>query len=319
MSSTTGYFFKESFLLHNLKEGHPEARERVIAINETIKSSSFIDKINIIEPSSYDNSLHRKWIAEVHSEDHIEQVISIPHTGISACDAVACVISAVDAIYRGEIRNCFCNVRPPGHHAHNEAHRDGLNQGEGFCFFNNVAVGVRYAQKRYGATKVLIVDWDYHHGNGTEWTFYDDPSVFYFSTHRLMAYPGSGSATRTGMGKGMGYNFNYPLPDPKHPFGHVFDEDLLRALNILIDKINSISFTPDIIFISAGFDGLKSDPLGDFNFSEEVFYDATLLLKEFAEKKCDGKIVSVLEGGYNPVAVAEAVEWHIKALVGLPK
>ena len=313
MTLKTGFFFNESFLLHELQPGHPESPERLTAITERINRSDAADCFTRCE-TSFDASVHTPLIAAVHSEAHIRDVLAIPATGRAAGDAVAAVIGAVDAVVAGKIANAFCAVRPPGHHAHNSAHHDGINQGQGFCFFNNVAIAARYVQRRYNTDKILIVDWDYHHGNGTESYFYDDPSVFYFSAHRFGAYPGTGLPTRTGSGAGSGYTLNYPLPRPENPFGPVDDDDLLTALRILVDRLDAISFSPDFLLISAGFDGLESDLLGNFSLSESVFRPATQLCMEIAARTCGGRIVSVLEGGYDPAGIALAVETHMKAL-----
>lgn len=317
MKLKTGYFFNESFLQHELEPGHPESAERLIAINERIRSSAVAGRIEWIS-TSFDRNLHLPLISAVHTGSHIDEVLAIPATGRAAGDAVAAVTGAVDAVFTERIANAFCAVRPPGHHAHNDAHHDGINQGEGFCFLNNVAIAARYAQKKYHAIKVLIVDWDYHHGNGTESYFYDDPSVFYFSTHRLGAYPGTGLPTRTGSGAAEGYTFNYPLPKPEYPFGPVEDADLLFTFHVLADHLEKISFSPDLVLISAGFDSLACDPLGNFDLSEEVFHPITKLLMKIAQQMCNGRIVSVLEGGYNPLGLAIAVEAHLQALARFP-
>jgi acetoin utilization deacetylase AcuC-like enzyme len=317
MTLKTGFFFNESFLQHELMPGHPESPERLTAIADRIGRSDAADRFTRFE-TLFDATAHVPLITAVHSEAHIRDVLAIPATGRAAGDAVAAVIGAVDAVVEGKIANAFCAVRPPGHHAHNSAHRDGINQGQGFCFFNNVAIAARYVQHQYHAAKILIVDWDFHHGNGTEAYFYDDPTVFYFSTHRFGAYPGTGLPTRVGSGAGSGYTLNYPLPRPDNPFGPVDDNDLLLALRFLIDRLDAISFSPDFLLISAGFDGLESDLLGNFSLTESVFDPATRLCMEIAARTCGGRIVSVLEGGYDPSGIALAVETHMKALAHFP-
>ena len=216
-----------------------------------------------------------------------------------------------------EVDNAFCAIRPPGHHAHNDVHKDGLCKGEGFCFFNNVAIGARYAQRRWGLRSILIIDWDYHHGNGTEEVFYNDPTVFYFSTHRLPAYPATGYPLRIGEGAGKGYNLNVPLPSPEKPFGYVNDENFLAAFeHRLLPQMEMLSFTPDLVLISAGFDGREGDAIGDFSITDRGFSRATLFAREYAERVCKGHIVSALEGGYNPAGLASAGIAHLKALLG---
>jgi acetoin utilization deacetylase AcuC-like enzyme len=317
MKLNTGYLFTESFLRHELEPGHPESPERLIAINKRIRESDAADWFMPIR-FSFNADEHLSLIRAVHTQTHIDEVRAIPDTSQAACDAVAAVITAVDNVFSGTVDNAFCAVRPPGHHAHNSAHHDGINQGEGFCFFNNAAIAARYAQKKFGAEKILIADWDYHHGNGTESYFYNDPSVFYFSTHRYGTYPGTGIPTRTGNGAGKGFTLNYPLPRPGIPFDPVTDRDFLDALSILDDAMKMVAFSPDFIIISAGFDGLAKDFLGNFSLSEEVFYRATQILTEIAARFCDNHIVSVLEGGYHPASMASAVEYHMKALSGYP-
>ena len=316
MHKKTGYLYNESFLLHELEPGHPESPQRLIAIDRRISMSPstghFIRLNSVFEPDR-----HLPLIAQVHTDAHSAAVREIPLTGRAACDAVAAVTAAVDAVFSGDVANAFCAVRPPGHHVHNNAHRDGINQGEGFCFFNNVAIAARYAQKRHNVEKVLIVDWDFHHGNGTEEYFYEDPSVYYFSTHRFGAYPGTGSPLRTGNGPGEGYTFNYPLPRPDNPYGTVEDDDFITAIALLAQRLDTIGFIPGLVLISAGFDGLSTDPLGSFSLSEEVFHKATETVMAIARKSCGGRIVSVLEGGYDPSGEAAAVELHMQALAGI--
>ena len=210
----------------------------------------------------------------------------------------------------GRMENVFCAVRPPGHHAHNfGANCEGRFQGEGFCFFNNVAVGARYAQRRHHVGRVLIVDWDYHHGNGTEWFFYDDPSVFYFSTHSLYDYPVTGFPDRRGKGKGKGFNLNVPLP------GRAGDGEIMAAYeSVLLPALRDLGFRPDLVMISAGFDARVDDPLGTFAVTDKGYLELTRFVKSLAQTFCQGRLVSVLEGGYNPQGMAQAVSVHLRAL-----
>ena len=316
MGLKTGYLFNESFLEHELEPWHPESPQRLVAIERQFAASASPERFKRLE-FSFDPQVHLPLIALVHTGEHIDAVRAIPTTGPAACDAIAATVKAIDAVFTGQVANAFCAVRPPGHHAHDSAHHDGMNQGQGFCFFNNVAVAARYAQQRYNIENVLIVDWDFHHGNGTEEYFYADSSVFYFSTHRFGNYPGTGSPLRTGSGSGEGYTFNYPMPRPDNPYGTVEDEHLLVALDTLSQRLENLGFNPELILISAGFDGLASDPLGNFSLSEEVFHTATIRVMEIARRHCNGRIVSVLEGGYNPECLAAAVELHLQALAGV--
>ena len=192
--------------------------------------------------------------------------------------------------------------RPPGHHAKN------TGQEEGFCYYNHIAIAARYAQQHYDLKKVLIIDWDFHHGNGTEWAFYSDPSVLYFSTHDMFAYPGTGSPSRTGEGDGEGFNINVHLDCG------ATDDDIINAFQTkLLPAVEQ--FKPDLILISAGFDSRQDDLLGCHNISDQGFIKLTETVKILANKHCQGKIVSLLEGGYNLQGNASAVTAHINALM----
>jgi acetoin utilization deacetylase AcuC-like enzyme len=212
------------------------------------------------------------------------------------------VLNAADAVASGRMKNAFCAVRPPGHHATR-------NRGMGFCIFNNVAIAARYLQKVHGIRRVLIVDFDYHHGNGTQDIFYDDDSVFYFSTHHYGAYPGTGSAAETGRGKGLGTTLNVPLP-PGASDAQIlaaFEQQLVPAAR---------RFKPDFILVSAGFDGMRNDLLGQFDITPQGYAAITRVIVRLADELCQGRIVSVLEGGYRLDGLAESVAAHVKALRG---
>jgi acetoin utilization deacetylase AcuC-like enzyme len=199
------------------------------------------------------------------------------------------------------VKNAFCAVRPPGHHAES-------SRAMGFCLFNNVAIGIRYAQEQHGLKRVAIFDWDVHHGNGTQEIFYEDPSVLYVSTHQYPYYPGTGSASERGKGKGEGFTLNLPLSagtDGKE-YVKLFKEKIVPALQ---------EFKPDILLISAGFDAHKDDPLAAIFLDESTYSEVTRMLAEFAEKCCQGRIVSVLEGGYDLQALPRCVEAHLQQLM----
>lgn len=206
-------------------------------------------------------------------------------------------LAAVDAIMNGEAAKLFCCVRPPGHHATAE-------RGMGFCIFNNAAMTARYAQRKYGIERVLIADWDVHHGNGTQDIFYEDPSVFYFSTHQQGIYPGTGSATEVGRGNIL----NYPIAA-----GTGSQQAVLEAFQIRLVEA-AARFKPQLVVVSAGFDAHRDDPLGGFNLTEEDFAQLTTIVKEIADTYCAGHLISLLEGGYNLHALASSVIAHIKAL-----
>ena len=210
------------------------------------------------------------------------------------------VLAAVDAVMNKQVTNAFCAVRPPGHHAME-------NRAMGFCIFNNVAIGTKYVQKKYGLSNVLIVDWDVHHGNGTQAAFYDDPTVLYFSVHQYPFYPGSGSEAEKGEGKGLNYTINVPLPAGSGDDVYVkaFEEKLRPA---------ALAFGPDFVFISAGFDAHENDLLGGMKVTADGFAELTRIVKAIAQRCCNGRIVSVLEGGYHLGGLAASVEAHIRVL-----
>jgi acetoin utilization deacetylase AcuC-like enzyme len=198
-------------------------------------------------------------------------------------------------------RRVFCGMRPPGHHATPV-------KGMGFCIYNNVAVAARHAQAKHGAGKVLIVDWDVHHGNGTQDIFYEDDTVYFFSTHQSPWYPGTGAREETGSGKGHGTVLNRPFPagaGRKEIVG-AFEGDLVAAAN---------RFKPDLVLISAGFDSRIEDPLGHFRLTDEDFMDLTRVIIDVANEHAEGRLVSILEGGYNLEGLTKAVEAHLRALV----
>jgi acetoin utilization deacetylase AcuC-like enzyme len=317
MYNRTGYVYDDIFLDHELEPFHPESPLRLAALHAMVSESGLIDKLERI-PLLDDEKKVLHCLESVHTLKHIHEVTHCGVSGKVALQAVAGVLAAVDDVCIGKITNAFCAVRPPGHHAHNNVNNDGVCKGEGFCFLNTIAIAARYAQQEWKLKNVLIVDWDYHHGNGTEDVFYEDPSVFYFSTHRLSAYPGTGHPMRRGRGAGMGYNCNIPLPSPDNPYGMVTDEHLLAAFDdYLLPQLREVNFVPDIVLISAGFDSREKDVLGDFSITDDGFYRITEKVVAFAAGKCNGRIVSALEGGYNPEGLASAAIAHIHALLGV--
>ena len=210
-------------------------------------------------------------------------------------------LAAVDAIMANQVEHVFCAVRPPGHHA--EAGR-----AMGFCLFNNVAIAARYVQKKYGLTRVLIVDWDVHHGNGTQHSFEEDPSVLFFSTHQYPHYPGTGRGTERGKGAGEGFTINVPMEA-----GEGDDEYHASFLKALAPAAGA--FKPEFVIISAGFDAHKADPLASMGLTEAGYADLTDIVAGIAKRYANGRILSSLEGGYNLTALAYSVDAHIKALV----
>jgi acetoin utilization deacetylase AcuC-like enzyme len=218
-----------------------------------------------------------------------------------ALHAVGGALNAVDAVVTGRARNAFCVVRPPGHHAT-------ARRGMGFCLLNNIALAARYAQRHHGLERVLIVDWDVHHGNGTQEIFYSDPSVFFFSTHQWPLYPGTGRADEAGDGAGQGTTVNFPFPA-----GSGRNEILGAVENSLMPAADS--FRPDLVLISAGFDSRIGDPLGNFTLTDNDFIDLTHRVMEIADRYAGGRVVSMLEGGYNLPGLASAAAAHVDALM----
>lgn len=297
---------------HDTGDGHPECAARYASIMDRLATTDLLTELLRIESRSATND----DLALIHAPDYIQLVareIEQGRTELSTGDAVigahsleaarvaaGAGLSAVDAVFSGIVVNAFCLVRPPGHHAT-------ANRGMGFCLFNNIAIAARYAQRKYGAEHVLIVDWDVHHGNGTQDIFYRDGSVLFFSTHQWPLYPGTGPASETGEGDGAGKTINCPLPA-----GSGREEILSAFQSKLVPAAQA--FQPDLILISAGFDSRIGDPLGGFTLSDEDFRELTCVVTEMADQYCDGRIVSLLEGGYNLRGLALATEAHIRSL-----
>jgi acetoin utilization deacetylase AcuC-like enzyme len=260
-----------------------------------------------------------RQIEEIHSRTYIDSVKRLCESGGGHLDgdtpvsarsyevallAAGGAISAARAVAAGELDNAFCAVRPPGHHAERD-------HGMGFCVFNNVAVAARYLQKEQGLAKIAVLDWDVHHGNGTQWAFYDDPTVLYASVHQYPFYPGTGAASQTGEGAGVGYTLNVPMP------GSCGDSEYLSILEeTVVPAIRQ--FGPHFLLISAGFDAHRADPIGGMNMTTDGFAEMTRGMKAVAAETCGGKLVSVLEGGYDLDALAESVVAHLSVLIGEP-
>ncbi len=305
----TGYVYHDDYLKHDTGS-HPENGGRLTAIMDGLKKSPYFNRLILIEPVPANpdqiNYIHTHDLIRIvrdfsSSEMHLDP--DTPTCSLSyeiALLAAGGVISAVDAVMDG-IDNVFALVRPPGHHA-------GPDRSMGFCLFNNIAIAARHAQKK-GLEKVLIVDWDVHHGNGTQEAFYEDSSVLYFSIHQSPHYPGTGSMDETGAGDGSGYNINVPLRSGAG------DLDYLYILNkILVPAARK--FQPDIILVSAGQDGHRDDPLAGMNLTSEGFGQITEVVRSLADELCGGKLVLALEGGYNYDVLSESVVMIFRALMG---
>lgn len=292
------------YKLHDTGPGHPEQPARFDAVLNAISGlplthipsrAATEDEIALVHTRRYID-IARRDITAGRSELSTGDTTISPRSLEVALAATGGVLNAVDAVVTRSARNAFCAVRPPGHHARPD-------QGMGFCIFNSIAVAARYAQRHHGLDKVLIVDWDVHHGNGTQDTFSDDPSVFFFSTHQWPWYPGTGPASETGRGNIM----NRPFPAGSGPqILNAFKEDLRRAAD---------AFKPDLVLISAGFDSRAGDPLGGFTLSDADFADLTRLMLGIAGEHANGRLVSVLEGGYNLNGLASAAAAHVRELV----
>lgn len=311
----TGLVYHPAYLEHDMGFGHPESPNRLRAIVQRLEESGVAARLVRIEPRKAED----EWITQVHAPNYLASLnrqaptsgrVSLdPDTSMSpgtlqaAYLAAGGALAAVDAIMAQQVDHVFCAVRPPGHHA--EAGR-----AMGFCFFNNVAIAARYLQKKYGLTRVLIVDWDVHHGNGTQHSFEDDPSILFFSTHQYPHYPGTGRGTERGKGAGEGFTINVPMEagEGDDDYRAVFQKVLVAAAD---------DFKPEFVIISAGFDAHKDDPLASMGLTESGYAELTEIVAGIAKRHANGRILSSLEGGYNLTALAASVEAHIKTLLAV--
>jgi acetoin utilization deacetylase AcuC-like enzyme len=303
----------DSFCLqHDTGRGHPETSARFTAVQRSLEASGLAAKLTPI--ASRDATGDDLQLA--HTAPYLERAerdiaagadqLSTGDTAVCprswdvARRAAGCGLAAVDAVLAGKVQRAFCLVRPPGHHA-------SADRGMGFCVVNNIALAARHAQRRHGVARVLIADWDVHHGNGTQDIFYRDGSVFVFNTHQSPWYPGTGAAHETGEGEGKGTTLNCPLPagSGRAEIFAAFEKKLVPAME---------TFRPELVLISAGFDSRIDDPLGQFTLTDEDFADLTRIVAGIAERHAHGRVVAMLEGGYNLPGLASAATAHVRAL-----
>ncbi len=312
---TTGLAIDNRFQQHLTGQRHPERPERLAAITHALEKKNLINACQPIEVKPVDRSL----VANVHEQAYIDRIENACNTGqlhIDVPDSAICsesfhiaqlaagaLIEAVDQVMAGKLDNAFCAGRPPGHHA--ERHLS-----MGFCLFNNVAIAAQYLIDKHGLQRVAIVDWDVHHGNGTQHIFESDPRVLFISLHGHpgIVYPGTGYEHERGVDEGEGFTLNIPMLPPSGDalWQKAFDEKVLPAME---------EFDPQFVLISAGFDAHKLDPLAPLELSTEVFGWMTDQLLQLAKKHCDGKLVSTLEGGYHLDALADSTALHVERLI----
>ncbi len=309
---STALLYDPVFLHHHTGVHHPERSERLSAAYHLLGAQTWFKNLHHL--NSEKAQLGR--VKEVHNPAYINRVaqacaqglghVDSPDVAISnasynvALNAVGGVLCVADAVMAHQADNGFAMIRPPGHHAEVDA-------AMGFCLFNSIAIAARYLQKNYHLERVLILDWDVHHGNGTQHIFEQDPSVFYISLHQFPHYPGTGALSETGFGQGRGATLNCPMSPGSG------DAQYMAAFKQIILPAAK-NFAPDAVLISAGFDAHMADPLGSINLQTQSYVWMTQMMMELADQHCDGRLISVLEGGYDLNALAESVKEHIRIL-----
>lgn len=305
---TTALITHSACLYHETPAGHPESPDRLRAVLRRLEGPEFGKLARLDAPSA-----SREQVGRVHPAYFVEAILKAvperglvqvdgdtilsPGSGEAAMRAAGAAVLAVDRVMSGDIRNAFCAVRPPGHHAE-------PTDAMGFCMFNNIAIGALHARESYRLGRVAVLDFDVHHGNGTQAMFTDDPDLFFGSSHQMPLYPGTGRREE----RGRGNIHNVPLPPGagSHEFRQAWDNHILPALE---------AFRPEFVFVSAGFDAHRADPLANLNLTEADFAWVTARLRRIADAACDGRIVSTLEGGYDLEALAESAAAHVLALM----
>ena len=310
MPMPTALYTHPSCLEHEMGSWHPEAPARLVAILEALEHEDFhclqrrqaplgsVKEIEYVHAPYYVEALFENLPKSGHV--HLDPDTAMcPASGDAALHAVGALCDAVDAVIKGDIRNAFCAVRPPGHHAE-------IAQAMGFCLFNNIAVAAEHARHRHGIERVAVVDFDVHHGNGTQNYFYRYRDLFYASSHQWPCYPGTGMEQETGVYNNI-VNVQLRPGSGSEEFRTAYRDRILPALD---------AFAPDLLLISAGFDAHARDPLAQLRVQTADFQWVTRELLDIAEKRCDGRVVSTLEGGYDLQALADSVAVHVKALMG---
>jgi acetoin utilization deacetylase AcuC-like enzyme len=309
----TGIVKDNRYLDHQANTYHPESHQRLETIYKMLQESEMRGKFVEIQP----RTATQEELEFIHGPRYIHLVASTASRDYAMLDpdTYACpksyetarlaaggVLAAVDQVLKGEVNTAFALIRPPGHHAE-------ANRAMGFCLFNNVAVGAAYAIKEHKIQKALIIDWDLHHGNGTQHSFYERADVLYFSTHQFPYYPGTGYVNEVGSGKGEGFTVNVPLaPGPG-------DAEYMRIFEEILEPI-AVEYKPDLVFVSAGFDIYHEDPLGGMQVTPAGFANLAKIILEFAEETCRGKVVFVLEGGYHLDGLRDSVREVLKTQQG---
>jgi acetoin utilization deacetylase AcuC-like enzyme len=314
--NTVAFVYHPDYLLHVPPFEHPESPERLAAITGHLAATGLQERMVPVTPEYADNA----DIALVHDPEYLRKLETACRRGDLTLDAedtylsrnsyaiaflsAGGAIAGADAVITGKARRAFCAIRPPGHHADN-------GTGRGFCLLNNVAIATRYLQARRGVSRAFIVDWDVHHGNGTQQIFLEDPSVYFFSIHEhpSFLYPGTGRRWETGKGAGEGTTLNAPMAPGAGDaeYRMAFEQMLRPAIE---------AFRPEILLVSAGFDAHRDDPLADMQLTDEGFRFMTRFVVEMADRHCEGRVVSLLEGGYDLNSVTSSVEAHVQELLG---
>ena len=311
----TGFLYDSRFLDHQPGRGHPERSERLVSTMAWLEALDWFGDLVRVEAAMADPT----WIETVHDASYIARAAETCRSGAPFLDvadvgvsressdvarlAAGGALALADGVAGGDLANGFALSRPPGHHAER-------GMALGFCLFNNVAIAARYLQRAHGVNKVLILDFDVHHGNGTQHTFEEDPSVMYASLHQYPYYPGTGAASETGVGRGSGATVNCPMP------AGAGDEDYRQAFT---DRIlpAADAFAPEFVILSAGFDAHAADPLAQIRISTECFGWMTRRIVEIADKHAGGRVISMLEGGYNVEVLPQCVAAHLEVLVNI--